>query len=61
MGKRKTLLQRWKGVLSYFDPGDGLDPSDRAALHRALAASQEDIEAGRLIDAEEILRELLIP
>src|SRR6185295_2122892 len=29
------------------DPGDWLDPEDRAALHRALAASQEDVEAGR--------------
>lgn len=41
-----------------LDPGDWLDPADRAALHRALAASQEDLEAGRLVDAEEVLREL---
>ena len=41
-----------------LDSGDWLDPADRAALHRALAASQEDVEAGRLIDAEEVLREL---
>jgi hypothetical protein len=41
-----------------LDPGDWLDSSDRSALHRALAASQADIEAGRLIDAEEVLREL---
>ena len=41
-----------------LDPGDWLDPDDRAALHRALDASQEDIEAGRLVDAEEVLREL---
>jgi hypothetical protein len=41
-----------------LDPGDWLDPSDRAALHRALVASQDDIEAGRLVDAEEVLREL---
>jgi hypothetical protein len=41
-----------------LDPGDWLDPGDRAALHRALAASQEDVEAGRLVDAEEVLREL---
>ncbi len=32
--------------------------ADRAALHRALAKSQEDVENGRLIDAEEVLREL---
>lgn len=41
-----------------LDPGDWLDSADRAALHRALAASQDDVEAGRLIDAEEVLREL---
>lgn len=39
-----------------LDPGDWLDPADRAALHRALVASQEDVAAGRLIDAEEVLR-----
>jgi len=42
-----------------LDPGDWLDSEDRAALHRALLASQDDVEAGRLIDAEEVLRELL--
>jgi hypothetical protein len=41
-----------------LDPGDWLDSEDRAALHRALIASQEDLEAGRLVDAEEVLREL---
>jgi len=41
-----------------LDPGDWLDLKDREALHRALAASQEDVEAGRLFDAEEVLREL---
>jgi hypothetical protein len=41
-----------------LDPGDWLIPADRAALHQALAASQEDLEAGRLVDAEEVLREL---
>ena len=41
-----------------LDPGDWLNPADRAALHRALAASQEDLEAGRLVDAEEVLKEL---
>jgi hypothetical protein len=42
-----------------LDPGDWLDPEDRAALHQALLASQDDVEAGRLIDAEEVLKELL--
>lgn len=41
-----------------LDPGDWLDPADRAALHRALAASEDDLKAGRLVDAEEVLREL---
>lgn len=41
-----------------LDPGDWLDADDRAALHQALTASQEDVEAGRLFDAEEVLREL---
>lgn len=41
-----------------LDPGDWLDDADRAALHQILAASQEDVDAGRLIDAEEVLREL---
>lgn len=41
-----------------LDPGDWLDPADRAALRRALAASQEDLEADRLVDAEEVLKEL---
>jgi len=40
-----------------LDPGDWLDPADRAALHRALVASQADVEAGRLVDAEEVLKE----
>ena len=41
-----------------LDPGDWLDAADRATLHRALLASQEDLEAGRLVDAEEVLKEL---
>jgi hypothetical protein len=41
-----------------LDPGDWLDSEDRAALHQALIDSQADVEAGRLFDAEEVLREL---
>lgn len=41
-----------------LDPGDWLDESDRAALHEALRQSQEDVDAGRVVSAEEILREL---
>jgi len=41
-----------------LDPGDWLTPEDRAALHRALLASQEDVDHGRMVDADEALREL---
>jgi len=44
-----------------LDPGDWLAPDDRALLHHALLDSQEDIEGGRLVDAEEVLRELRMP
>lgn len=42
-------------VLLPLDSGDWLDAADRTALCQALAASQEDLEAGRLFDAEEDL------
>jgi hypothetical protein len=41
-----------------LDPGDWLDEADRAALHKALRESNADIAAGRLVDADEILRDL---
>jgi len=41
-----------------LDPGDWLDAADRAALHRALAESQADVEAGRLHDLADVLSEL---
>jgi hypothetical protein len=41
-----------------LDPGDGLDETDRAALHRALRDSTEDVTAGRLVDADVVLRQL---
>jgi hypothetical protein len=41
-----------------LDPGDWLDEADRAALHEALGRSEADVAEGRLVDAEEILREL---
>jgi hypothetical protein len=44
-----------------LDPGDWLDSEDRTALHRALLASQEDVDRGHLFEAEEVLRELRIP
>jgi hypothetical protein len=41
-----------------LDPGDWLDSADRAALHDALLASQDDVEAGCLVDADEVLKAL---
>ena len=41
-----------------LDPGDWLDETDRVALHQALRESDVDVAQNRLIDAEEILREL---
>jgi hypothetical protein len=41
-----------------LDPGDWLDDDDRAALHQALRESDAEIAADRLVDAEEILKEL---
>lgn len=41
-----------------LDPGDWLDDADRAALHAALARSQADVAAGRLIDAADVIKRL---
>jgi hypothetical protein len=41
-----------------LDPGDWLDETDRAALHKALRESNVDIATGHLVDADDILREL---
>jgi len=41
-----------------IDPGDWLDEADRAALHAALHDSDADVAAGRLIDAEQVLKDL---
>ena len=41
-----------------LDPGDWLDDAGRAALHRALADSEQDVKAGRLVDADVVLRQL---
>ena len=41
-----------------LDPGDWLDDDDRAALHEALAQSEADVKAGRLLNAADILKGL---
>lgn len=40
------------------DGGDDLTDEDRAALHKALAASMEEFERGESVPAEEVLAEL---
>ena len=44
-----------------LDPGDWLDEAGRAALHEALRESDADVAADRLVDAEQILRDLRSP
>lgn len=44
-----------------LDPGDWLDEADRVLLHDALRQSDRDVEAGRLVSAEDVLRELRSP
>lgn len=41
-----------------LDPGDWLDDEDRTALHEALAQSEADVKAGRLLDAADVLKGL---
>ena len=44
--------------LLLLDPGDLLDEEGGAALWQALRDSDEDVKAGRLVDADVLLREL---
>ena len=53
-----TLPEGTEVELLPLDPGDWLDAADRAALHAALAQSQSDVAAGRLVDASDILKQL---
>jgi hypothetical protein len=41
-----------------LDPEDLMDEAEREALHKALAESEEDVKAGRLIDAADVLKGL---
>ena len=41
-----------------LDPGDRLDDTARAALHNALRESDADVAAGRMVEADQILRQL---
>lgn len=41
-----------------LDPGDWLDDADRAVLHAALAQSEAEAKAGRLVDAANVMKRL---
>ena len=49
-----------EGVEVELEPvdADDLDDEDRRRLHEALAESEEDVRAGRVYPAEEVLAEL---
>jgi hypothetical protein len=53
-----TLPEGTEVELLPLDPGDWLDDAERAALHTALAQSDADVAAGRLIDAADVLKGL---
>jgi len=44
--------------LYIVDVGDDLDEAEREALHKDLDESEEDVKAGRLIDADKVLKGL---
>ena len=52
-------LPEGTGVTLYLvDVDDDMDDAERAELEKALTESQEDIKAGRLVDAEDVLKGL---
>ncbi|HUE88594.1 MAG TPA: hypothetical protein VMO26_21155, partial [Vicinamibacterales bacterium] len=53
-----TLPEGTEVELLPLDPGDWLDDADRAALHAALAQSDVDVAAGRVIDVADVLKGL---
>ncbi len=58
MDEPTTLPEGTEVELLPLDPGDWLDDADRAALHAALAESEADVVAGRLVDAADLLKGL---
>jgi len=55
-----TLPEGTEVELLALDPGDWLDDAERAALHAALAQSDADVAAGRLVDAADVLKGLRV-
>ena len=47
-----------EATLYLVDVGDDLTDAEREELHRLLEESEEDVKAGRLIDAEDVLKGL---
>lgn len=56
MDEPTTLPEGTEVELLPLDPGDWLDDADRAALHAALAQSDADVAAERLVDAADVLK-----
>ena len=44
--------------LTPLDPEELMDDAERAAFHKLLEESEEDVKAGRLIDAADVLKGL---
>jgi hypothetical protein len=61
VGEPTDLPEGTEVKLLALDPGDWLADADRARLHDALQESERDVEAGRLVSAEDVLRELRRP
>jgi hypothetical protein len=53
-----TLPEGTEVELLPLDPGDWMDEADRLALHNALAISDADVTANRVVDAADVLKEL---
>jgi hypothetical protein len=53
-----TLPEGTEVELLPLDPGDWLGDAERATLHAALAQSEADVVADRLIDAVDVLKSL---
>jgi len=53
-----TLPEGAEVVLVLADREDDLDDAERAELHADILAGLDDVEAGRTVDAEEVIAEL---
>ena len=58
MNEPTDLPEGTEVPLLSLDPGDWLDDDNRAALHRALEASEEDVARNDLVDADAVLADL---